>query len=138
MWALVYIRDKFEHKVLQDDICKAVTKVDGGHPGPSVISKIEATSARYPSWYPGKTSDDGVAPGPKAVFTAQKTTGSCQRCHGYQQGRIRAYSCSRERPVPVRYLRFPTASRFRCLASGSIEKVTTLVLIKHCLAASHP
>jgi len=72
VWALVYVRDKLKHEVLQDDICKAVTKVGGGHPGQSAISKIEAIFASDPSWYPGKTSDDGDAPGPKPVFTAQK------------------------------------------------------------------
>ena len=71
VWGLIYVKKKLKYKISQSDMCKAVTKIGGGHPGQSAISKLEEIFDNDPSWYPGKASDDGDAPGPNPIFTSQ-------------------------------------------------------------------
>ena len=52
LWAIDWVMDKYGEKYNfkrpQEDICKAVTKVGGGHPGREVVSKLFA----LPHWTP--------------------------------------------------------------------------------------
>jgi len=75
VWALKWVVDKFgekhNFKIRQEDICSAVRKIGGGHPSQPSVSDLLAEISSDPSWYPGKSVEEGDKPGPKPKFTPQ-------------------------------------------------------------------
>ena len=76
VWAMNWVMDtygeKYDFKIVQEDIAKAVTKVGGGHPDQPVVSKLLKIVRSDPKWYPGKLTEGAQKRGRKRTFTGQK------------------------------------------------------------------
>ena len=91
-----------------------VTKVGGGHPSPAAIQQLRKTFDADPEWYPGKGGETRKRPGPKPVFSPQKS-GTSQLapwlCLG-EVSRSRSRQCKPEQRNLVRTPR-PTSHSTR-------------------------
>ena len=74
VWALAQVNSMRDLWLTDDEIAACVTKVGGGQPSKMAVSKWRAIFKEDPDWYPGKTSEEQMKPGPKKVLTAQKAS----------------------------------------------------------------